>query len=251
MARKLPTGTVTLLFTDIEGSTALLHALGDRYGDALADHHRLLRDAWARHGGTEVDTEGDAFFIAFSEARAALAAAADGQRAIAAHDWPGAPVRVRMGLHTGTPQVRDGQYLGADVHYAARVAAAANGGQVLASAATRALAGAGPELASLGEHSLKDFPDPQPLFQLVVDGAGPEAFPPPRTLVRSRVVLPAGGGLVGREADVEALAARALADERLISIVGPGGSGKTRLAVELGHRLADSFPDGVTFVALE
>ena len=137
MTRTLPTGTVTFLFTDIEGSTALLEDLGPRYGDVLAGHRALLREVWAAHGGVEVDAEGDAFLVAFTGARAAAAAAEEAQRRLAAEAWPGgAPVRVRMGLHTGEPSVRDGAYWGRDVHYGARVAAAAHGGQVLLSATT-------------------------------------------------------------------------------------------------------------------
>jgi predicted ATPase/class 3 adenylate cyclase len=248
--RELPTGTVTLVFTDMEGSTALLRSLGDRFGDVLADHDRLLRTVWTQCRGVEVGNEGDAFFVAFASAPDALTAVADAQRTLAAHAWPGPPVRVRIGVHTGTPEVREDGYWGHDVHYAARLGAAAHGGQVLVSDTTRALAGPEAALAGIGEHGLKDFPEPRPLFQLVIDGVGPEAFPPPRTLGRHRS-LPPRVGVVGREADVDALARRVLGDQHLISIVGPGGSGKTRLAVELGHRVAGEFPDGVTFVGLE
>ena len=175
MTRTLPSGTVTMLFTDIEGSTRLLDQLGDGYGPMLADHRRLLRAVWARHEGVEVGTEGDSFFVAFTDVESAVDAAIAAQRALAAHAWPsggGADgVRVRMGLHTGEPRLDNGDYWGADVHYAARVGAAANGGQVLASQATRALDGRH-EFESLGEHSLKDFIAPRELFHLVVDGTG-------------------------------------------------------------------------------
>jgi class 3 adenylate cyclase len=139
-AVELPTGVVTLLFTDIEGSTRLLQELENVYGDVLAEHHRLLRRTWAAHHGTEVDTEGDGFFVAFASVSAAVTAAAAAQQALADHAWPhGRPVRVRMALHTGEPRVHDSTYWGIDVHYAARLCSAAHGGQVLLSAATRAL----------------------------------------------------------------------------------------------------------------
>ena len=250
MTRTLPTGTVTLLFTDIEGSTALLEDLGPRYGDVLAGHRALLREVWAAHGGVEVDAEGDAFLVAFTGARAAAAAAEEAQRRLAAEVWPGgAQVRVRMGLHTGEPSVRDGAYWGRDVHYGARVAAAAHGGQVLLSATTAVQLPEPP--APLGDLALKDFPDPRPLFQLVVDGRGPDAFPPPRTPVRNLPPLPVSANpLIGRAAELEAV--EALVRERqLVTVAGPGGTGKTRFALELARRLAPEFGDGAAFVALE
>src|SRR5437660_208416 len=135
-----PTGTVTFLFTDIEGSTRLLHALGrDRYGETLREHQRLLREVWRRHDGFEVDTEGDAFFVAFGQASAALAAAPDAQRVLAQADWHGHELRVRIGIHSGEAMLDDGDYVGIAVHRAARIAAAAHGGQVLVSEATRTL----------------------------------------------------------------------------------------------------------------
>ena len=169
--RSLPTGTVTFLFTDIEGSTRLLHALGpERYAEALAEHRRVLREAFAAHDGVEVDTQGDAFFVGFPTAAGAVAAATSGLEALA----PG-PITVRMGLHTGTPTVTDEGYVGVDVHRGARVAALAHGGQVLLSATTAALVGAEP-LRDLGRHRLKDFDAPAQLFQL-----GTVEFPPLRT----------------------------------------------------------------------
>jgi predicted ATPase/class 3 adenylate cyclase len=244
--RALPSGTVTLLFTDIEGSTRLLGAVGDRYGALLADHHRLLREVWAEHGGAEVDAEGDAFFVAFDEPRAAVVAAIEAQRRLAAHSWPdGRTVRVRMGVHTGTPRIRDGTYWGADVHYASRLADAAHGGQVLASAATRALLG-DVAVESLGEHGLKDFPAPREIFHV---GGGAAGFPPPRTLERAHTNIPLPAhGLVGRDEELDELERR-VAEQRLVSLVGPGGSGKTRLAIELGRRIGDRF-DGAWFVRL-
>ena len=158
--RELPSGTVTFLFTDIEGSTKLLHELGDAYAEALAEHRRGLRAAFAAHGGVEVDTQGDAFFVAFARARDALAAAREGQQALA-----DGPIRVRMGLHTGEPIVTEEGYVGIDVHRAARIAAVGHGGQVLVSQSTRELAGAD-GLHDLGKHRLKDFDDPVALFQL-------------------------------------------------------------------------------------
>ena len=160
----LPTGTVTLLFTDIAGSTQLLHRLGDRYAALLADHHRLVAGAIAAHGGAVVDTQGDAFFASFPGALAAVGAAAEAQRALAAHAWPdGVAVRVRMGLHTGEPLPSGARYVGLAVHHAARVGAAGHGGQVLLSAVTAALVRdrlpAGLALRALGAHRLKDIPD--------------------------------------------------------------------------------------------
>jgi class 3 adenylate cyclase len=173
----LPSGTVTFLFTDIEGSTRLLQEHEDRYGEILADHRRLLREHLGAAGGTEIDTQGDAFFFSFGRARDAVAAAVDAQRALAEHLWPGgAEVRVRMGLHTGEPSVGDEGYLGLDVVRAARICSAARGGQVLISETTRALLGsnipAGVGLRDLGEQQLKDV-EPEHLFQLVLDEAPP------------------------------------------------------------------------------
>src|SRR5215213_6425253 len=180
---ELPAGTVTFLFTDIEGSTRLLHEFGDGYARVLADHRRLLREAFARNGGVEVDTQGDSFFVAFTEAPAALVAATEALQALARHPWPnGAAVRVRMGLHTGEPLVADDHYVGVDVHRGACIAAAAHGGQALVSERTRQLVAreaVGGTLRDLGAHRLKDLPEAERLYQLVVDGL-PSAFPPPR-----------------------------------------------------------------------
>src|SRR5512142_2936505 len=176
--RELPAGTVTFLFTDIEGSTKLLHELGaEGYAKALAEHRRVLREAFARHGGVEVDTQGDAFFVAFPTAPGALAAAAEAQ--------DGLSLPVRMGLHTGTPLLTEEGYVGADVHRAARIAAAGHGRQVLLSTATAALVDAG-ELHDLGEHRLKDLSAPERIFQL-----GHDEFPPLKTLFRTNLPISA------------------------------------------------------------
>jgi class 3 adenylate cyclase len=168
--RELPTGTVTFLFTDIEGSTRLFQALGDGYRQVQADHFALMRSAINDGEGVEVKTEGDAFFVAFEAGSQAVSCAVDAQRRFTADQWPAShQLRVRMGIHTGEAAVIDGDYLGIDVNLAARIAAAAHGGQILTSAATRGMAAAGlPEgiaLRPLGEHRLKDFPRPIALFQ--------------------------------------------------------------------------------------
>jgi class 3 adenylate cyclase len=169
--RDLPSGTVTFLFTDIEGSTLLLRELGEAYIEAFAEHRRILREAFHRHSGVEVGTGGDAFFVVFRSAAQAVAAATEAQASL----WPG-PIRVRMGLHTGEPYISEGDYVGLDVHMAARIAASGHGGQVVLSAETQVLLGDDVPLLDLGEHRLKDFDDPVQLFQL-----GEGRFPPLRT----------------------------------------------------------------------
>jgi YVTN family beta-propeller protein len=181
----LPSGTVTFLFTDIEGSTRLLKQLRDGYGDLLADHQRLLREAFEQAGGREIDTQGDAFFVAFPRAKDAVSAALAGQRAFASHAWPdGVEVKVRMGIHTGEPALGDERYVGLGVHRAARICAAAHGGQILLSDATRAVAedelSEGVGLRDVGRHELKDLDRPERLFQLLAPDL-PDDFPPPRT----------------------------------------------------------------------
>jgi predicted ATPase len=236
--RELPAGTVTFLFTDVEGSTRLLHELGDEYVDALADHRRALRAAFDAHGGVEVDTQGDAFFVAFERASDALAAAEAGQRALHGR------IRVRMGVHTGEPTVTDEGYVGMDVHRAARIAAAGHGGQILVSQSTRDLAAAG-GLRDLGEHRLKDLAAPERIYQL-----GTDEFPPLKTLYQTNLPVPATP-FVGREAELAAVASLlARTDVRLLSLVGPGGSGKTRLALQAAADAADGYPDGVWWVPL-
>ena len=236
---ELPTGTVTFLFTDIEGSTRLLHELGDDYADALAEHRRVLREAFDRHGGVEVDTQGDGFFVAFVRAKDALAAAEEGQKALE----PG-PIRVRMGLHTGEPIVTEEGYVGIDVHRAARIAAAGHGGQTVISQTTFDLAGSD-GLRDLGEHRLKDLSAPARIFQL-----GDGAFPPLKTLYQTNLPVPATPFL-GRERELgEVGDALARSDVRLLTLTGAGGSGKTRLALQAAAEAADEYPQGVWWVPL-
>jgi len=236
----LPTGTVTLLFTDVEGSTRLLRELGDvRYAAALEEHRRLVRGAVDAHGGVEVDTQGDAFFVAFPDAEPALSAATSIVAALSA-----GPIRVRAGVHTGTPLTTAEGYVGDDVHLAARVAAAAHGGQVLVTGATAELVPSPhvPPLSGLGEHRLRDIEGAVPLFQL---GVG--AFPPVRTLSNTNLPRPASS-FVGRERELEELRARLAGGARLVTLTGPGGSGKTRLAIEAGATLVSEYEAGVVWV---
>jgi predicted ATPase/class 3 adenylate cyclase len=234
MAR-LPIGTVTFLFTDIEGSTRLLQELREGYADVLAEHRALLREAFARHGGIEVDTSGDAFFVAFGSAREAVAAAMEAQVVVAGR------VRIRIGLHTGEAQLIDDGYVGIDVHRAARIAAAGHGGQTVLSQSTRDLVDA--DVRDLGFHRLKGFSEPQRLYQL-----GRDDFPPLAT--RTDTNLPVPPTLfVGRDdelGEVSELLSRP--ETRLVTITGPGGSGKTRLALRTAEGSQDEFPDGVWFV---
>src|SRR5689334_4186531 len=244
MASGLPTGVVTLLFTDVEGSTRLLHELGDDYGEALHEHRRRLRAAFGEHEGVEVDTQGDAFFVAFASASNAVAAAADCQRALA-----GGPIRVRMGLHTGEPRLTEEGYVGLDVHKGARIAAVGHGGQVLMSETTKALAD--PEVRDLGAHRLKDLSAPERIYQLEIDGL-PSEFPLLKTTEAGMKNLPLPRtSFVGRAAELEALD-RLLDDPgcRLVTLVGPGGVGKTRLALEAAARRVDRYAHGVHFVPL-
>jgi predicted ATPase/class 3 adenylate cyclase len=250
----LPTGTVTFLFTDIEGSTGLLQALGDRYGAVLDEHAAILRRALADHGGVEVSTHGDAFFVVFTSPPAAVRAAVAAQRALAAHDWsPAPPVRVRMGVHTGEGTLGGDDYVGIDVHRAARIADAAHGGQVIVSDATRGLVRHvlpdGVSLRDLGVHRLRGIADPEPLHELAVEGLRSD-FPPPRTLdARPNNLPPQLTSFVGREEEI-AEVERLLGHTRLLTLTGPGGSGKSRLALAVAADLLTQFRDGSYFVDL-
>ena len=235
----LPSGTVTFLFTDVEGSTRLLQEHGPAYADLLAEHRRVIREAYARHRGVEVDTQGDAFFIAFPGAADAVAAAVDAQRTL-----EGGPIRVRMGVHTGEPLVTDDGYVGIDVHRAARIAASAHGGQIVVSETTRRLLAADAPVRDLGEHRLKDLTGAERLFQL-----GEGDFPPLRTLDATNlpvVSIP----LVGRERELEELVGLLSNGTRLVTVTGPGGTGKTRLALQAAAELVGSLHDGVFWMSL-
>jgi predicted ATPase/class 3 adenylate cyclase len=250
----LPTGTVTFLFTDIEGSTRLMQELGDRYVEAQVAHHAILREAFRSGGGRELRTEGDSFFCVFQSAIDGCRAAAQAQRDFYRHEWPdGRPIRVRIGMHTGEAPLVGDEYIGLDVHHAARVAASAHGGEVVISDATRALVEeslpAGLSIRDLGMHRLKDLSRPERLFQLVIDGA-PDEFPPLRTLEATPNNLPTQlTSFIGRENDVEE-ARRLLQRSRVLTLTGPGGIGKTRLSLQVAAELVASFPGGVFFVPL-
>jgi len=236
----LPSGTVTFLFTDVEGSTKLLHELGaDSYAQVLAEHRRVLREAFDAHGGVEVDTQGDAFFVAFPIAPGALAAASQAREGLAA-----GPIRVRMGIHTGTPHLTDDGYVGPDVHRAARIAAAGHGGQILVSASTASLVD-GASLRDLGEHRLKDLAAPERIYQL-----GGEAFPPLRSLQQTNLPIPATPFL-GRQRELdEVTALLGSGDARLLTLTGPAGAGKTRLALQAAAEASEHYPDGVFWAPL-
>jgi predicted ATPase/class 3 adenylate cyclase len=235
---ELPAGTVTFLFTDIEGSTRLLELLGDDYARVLGEHRSVLRDVFARHGGVEVDTQGDAFFVAFGRAKDALAAAVEARGAL-----DRGPVQVRIGLHTGEPLLTEHGYVGIDVHRAARIAGAGHGGQVLVSQSTRDLVG--PDgLRDLGLHRLKDLTAAERIYQL-----GDGEFPPVRSLNRTNLPV-AATPLVGRQRELAELRDLFDGGARLVTITGAGGSGKTRLALQVAAEFADEYPDGVFFVSL-
>ena len=221
-----PSGTVTLVFTDIEGSTKLLQELGqDAYREALAAHRRIVREACTRHAGYEVTCEGDSFFYAF---QSAVEAAAAVKQAMCALDR--GPVRIRVGVHTGEPLLDPPKYVGPDVHKAARIMSAAHGGQVLLSGATRELVAE--DVLDLGRHRLKDFPEPVSLYQL-----GSDRFPPLRTISNTNLPVPLSS-FVGRAKEV-AQVVSLIRDEavRLVTLSGPGGTGKTRLALEAAGEL--------------
>ena len=244
-----PTGTVTLLFTDVEGSTLLLERLGaERFAEVLAVHRRVLREAFARHGGYEVDEEGDAFLVAFQAAGEAVAAAREAQQGLASVVWPHeGGLRVRMGVHTGEPLPVPPKYVGMDVHRAARIMAAGHGGQVLVSETTAALLDGAP-LRDLGPHRLKDMLQPIRLYQLEVDGL-PGEFPPLRSLHQTNLPV-AAWPLLGRERELAEIRDLVAGNARLVTLTGAGGTGKTRLALQAAAELSDQFADGVFFVGL-
>ncbi|HEY3238530.1 MAG TPA: adenylate/guanylate cyclase domain-containing protein, partial [Acidimicrobiia bacterium] len=251
---ELPTGTVTFLFTDIEGSTRLAEHLGPGFGGLLEAHHRLLSEAVRSHRGVVVNTQGDAFFAVFAHAPDALSAAVAAQTALAREPWPGGvAVRVRMGMHSGEAIQGATDYVGLAVHRAARVAGLAHGGQVLLSEATRRLAGpdapSGITFGDLGLHRLKDLTEPEHLHQLG-HPALPGDFPPLRSLDAFRHNLPvAATSFVGRETEVAVLS-KHLAEDRLVTLLGPGGSGKTRLALQVAAERVDRHADGVWLAEL-
>ena len=250
MPAELPGGTVTLLFTDIEGSTRMLQELGrEAYVRALTEHRRLLREAFTSHGGVEVEMQGDSFHFAFPYAREAVAAAVAGQRALAEHDWESQPIKVRIGLHTGEPMQADGLYAGLDVHWAARVMSAGHGGQVLLSQRTAELVEGqladGVSLLDLGDHRLKDLTAPQHLFQV-----GEDEFPPLKTLTRRTNLPVAASPLVGREAELGELLVLIRGGARVVTVTGAGGTGKTRLVIQAAAEAAEDFHDGAVWVPL-
>jgi predicted ATPase/class 3 adenylate cyclase len=241
---ELPRGTVTLLFTDVDGSTRLLQELGrERYIEALEAHRRMLRDAFQRHGGVEVEMQGDSFFFAFASALKTVVAAAEAQQALASHEWDGEPIRVRIGIHTGEPTVVGRLYAGLDVHRAARVMAAGHGGQVLLSQATRELLDGDVSLRDLGDHRLKDLLKAEHLYQV-----GDEEFPVLKSLNRTNLPIQPTP-FVGRERELAEILGL-LGRSRLVTLTGAGGSGKTRLALQAVAELAGEQVDGVWFVSL-
>jgi predicted ATPase len=235
----LPIGTVTFVFTDVEGSTRLLEEIGDEaYEEALSVHRRIVRAACHAHDGVEVDTQGDAFFFAFPEPSGALAAAQQMTKGLGA-----GPIHVRVGLHTGTPRLGEEGYVGSDVHFGARIAASAHGGQVVLSQATRDLV-EGYVLTELGEHRLKDIEESVPIFQL-----GDGLFPPLKTISNTNLPRPASS-FVGREAELDEVLTRIDGGARLVTLTGPGGTGKTRLALEAAMSLVPEYKAGVFWVGL-
>ncbi|HEX2089086.1 MAG TPA: tetratricopeptide repeat protein [Actinomycetota bacterium] len=249
----LPTGIVTFLFTDIEGSTNLARTLGSRWPHVLEEHNAILRNAIRAHDGIDIRTEGDAFFAVFRSPGDAVRAAATAQRVLADREWPAdGPIRVRMGMHTGEGRLAGDDYVGLDVHRAARIAAAGHGGQVLLSDAARVLVGDGLTdgltLRDLGQHRLKDFDDPQHIYQLEIEGLERE-FPPLKTRDMPTRLPVQLTSFIGRKREVHQVS-ELLERSRLVTLTGPGGTGKTRLAIEAATRITERFPDGVYFVDL-
>jgi predicted ATPase/class 3 adenylate cyclase len=250
----LPTGTVTFLFSDIEGSTRLVGALGGGFTAVLERHQAILRETFEANGGVEVATEGDSFFVVFPSAADAIAGAVAAQRALAAEPWVAevGDLRVRMGLHTGEGTLGGDNYAGMDVHRAARIAAAAHGGQVLVSAPTRSLTEAslplGVQLRDLGAFRLKDLAQPERLVQLVIDGLR-DTFPAPRTLETPTNLPPQVTSFIGRAREVAEIS-ELIGRSRLVTLTGPGGTGKTRLSLRVADSLRAAYPDGVFFVEL-
>jgi predicted ATPase/class 3 adenylate cyclase len=250
----LPRGTVTFLFTDIENSTRLMQEIGDRYPAAQTAHHEILRAAFQSNDGHELRTEGDSFFCVFASAIDACTAAAAAQRSLTGHGWEdGQALRVRMGLHTGEAPLVGNEYIGLDVHHAARIASAAHGGQVLISQTTQGLVEGNlkPDLRlrDLGRHRLKDLAQPEQLYQLVIQGVQ-ETFPAIRTLDATHNNLPTQlTSFVGRAGAV-AEGKRLLQGTRLLTLTGPGGIGKTRLSLQIAADAIQQFPAGVYFVPL-
>ena len=249
-------GTVTFLFSDIEGSTRLLDDLGaDRYRELLGDHRRFVREAVANAGGSEIDTTGDAFFVAFARAGDAARAAIETQLRLASHAWQGDhQLRVRMGIHSTAPVLDDDRYVGIGVHRAARICSAGHGGQVLVSNVTAELlrdADTTYELIDLGLHRLKDLVEPEHLFQLAADGMA-DRFPPLRSLDSRPTNLPVQPTpLIGRQRELDEIAAALGRDAvRMLTLIGAGGSGKTRLALQIAGDLLDDYRDGVFYVPL-
>ncbi len=252
----LPIGTVTFLFTDIVGSTQLLHELGPGYDAVFTTHRQLLRAAFEAHHGHEVDTQGDAFFVAFERAFDALACAVAAQRAFAGYPWPnGHAIEVRMGLHIGEPRVVEGHYIGLDVHRAARVAAAGHGGQIVLSEAMHQVVAdtlpLGASLRDQGRHRMKDLPQPEHLYDVLIDGLRQD-FPPLKTLEARPHNLPIPPTpLIGREKELTAIEGLMRRETvRLVTLIGPGGTGKTRLSLQVAMDILEDFHDGVYFVDL-
>ena len=253
MPANLPIGTVTFMFTDVEGSTRLLQALGADYQDVLERHAALIRKALGDHEGVEVGTEGDAFFAVFESAQRAVMAAVSAQRALAEEQWPGGHrIRVRMGLHTGEGRLGGDNYVGLDVHRAARIGAAGHGGQILLSGASRALVQPalpqGVTLRELGTHRLKDLDEPEDLAEVMIAGLDGE-FPAIRTLETPSNLPAELTSFVGRQREVDG-ASELLARTRLLTLTGPGGTGKTRLALRIAAGMLPTYRDGVFFVDL-